>query len=336
VPAATLRILARNIESDGFTPLRADAFSPLKLQFSDFSIELLDQGRRPRLESARKFFPDAVFGECIIEREYEAIPPAPLAYSGFGAIPDDAEDLLLLLRLFRIGDLAFVSLSIEKPDSPPSMQYPYRAISNNVFNSTRPFRIDRSDVTKWEALASSLRSSASWNSSWFKVARRWFVYGGAKEFNPNFESDIDRVADYVAALEAILVPKSDQFIQRQLKRRSVRLLELNEKDASTTKKLLTRFYKIRSTLVHGSKVSDEDLSYLRESERWQEFEQIVRDLLVAAVLNIPAEDAARVAYVSKLYEPNDEERAGALVESFRAIKDSKVRRELICKLVNKL
>jgi hypothetical protein len=122
--AATLRILARNIESDGFMPIAADAFSPLKLQFNDFSIELLAQGKHRRLEYARSFFKCAMFDECLIEREYDVIPPAPHAYSGFGAIPNDAEDLLLLLRLFRPGDLAFVSVGMHKPGSQPVVQYP--------------------------------------------------------------------------------------------------------------------------------------------------------------------------------------------------------------------
>ncbi len=165
-----------------------------------------------------------------------------------------------------------------------------------------------------------------------QVARRWFLYGGAKEFNPNFESDVDRVADYMAALEATLVPKSDQFVQRQLKERAVRLLGLSNDEATATKKVLTRFYKIRSTLVHGSPVSDDDLSYLQDRERWREFEQIVRDLLRAALLKVPAEDVARVAYLSKLYEPSDDERAEDLEKNFRAIKDKRVRREPLVKL----
>jgi hypothetical protein len=336
VPAATLRILARNVESDAFRLVPADPSSQMKIQLPGLSIELLD--RQSRLNYARDFFKDATRDECLIERDYESIPPSPEPedYGDFGGIPWDAEDLLFLLRLFRPGDLAFVSLSMQRPHRPPQKLYPYRVISDANRNSTRPFRIDRSDVPSWEVFAISVKSSPAWKSAWFNVARRWFLYGGAKEFNPNCESEVDRVADYVAALEAILVPKSDQFIQRQLKRRAVRLLGLNDEDALATKKLLMRFYKIRSTLVHGSKVSDDDLLYLQDRERWREFEQIVRDLLVAAVLKMPAGEPARLAYLSRLYEPNDEERAEALVESFKAINNSKVRRELICKIVHKL
>lgn len=336
MPAATLRILARNIESDGFTPISADAFSPQKIQFSDFSIELID--KQLRLRYARNFFKDAMLGECLIERDYESIPPAPVAedYGEFGGIPWDAEDLLLLLRLFRPGDLAFVSLSMQKPCGHLTKLYPYRMISDASHNSTRPFRVDRSDVPSWEAFANSVRSSPAWNSSWFRVARRWFLYGGAKEFNPNFEDAVDRVADYVAALEAALIPESDLHIQRRLRERAVRLLSVNDGDVSATKKILTRFYGIRSTLVHGSPLSDKELSYLRDRQRWSEFEQLVRDLLVAALRRVPTEDNARVSYLVGLYEPGDAERGEDFAKNFKTIKGRQVGKELLLKLLGEL
>jgi hypothetical protein len=107
---------------------------------------------------------------------------------------------------------------------------------------------------------------------------------------------------------------------------------LSGEETKATKKILTRFYKIRSTLVHGSPVSGEDLAYLQNRELWREFEKLVRDLLRAALLKIPADDVARTAYLSKLYEPSDDERAEELERTFRAIKDQRVRKELLSKL----
>jgi hypothetical protein len=183
-------------------------------------------------------------------------------------------------------------------------------------------------------------SSASWNSPWFKVARRWFLYGGAKEFNPyieseatgDFDGEVDRVADYVAALEAALLPENDLFIQRRLKERAIRILALDDEKASLTKKLLGQFYGIRSTLVHGNRLSSDDLSYLRNRQRWLEFEHLVRDLLVAALRNVPPQEEARVSYLADLYEPSDAERAEDFAKNFKAIKDSGVRLALIDRL----
>lgn len=329
---ATLRILARNIESDAFRQTDDDPSSQWKLHFPDFSIELLARGKHCRLEYARKFFPDAMFDECIIEREYQSIPRREDEVSGVDQILADAEELLLLLRLFRPGDLAFISVSVRTHDSNPAQLYPNRVILDSVHNSPRPFRIDEADARHWEPFVSSLKSSEAWKSTWFNVARRCFLYGGAKEFNPNFESGIDRVADYVAALEAALIPDSDLFIQRRLRERAIRLLRLNDKDGLAAKKILTRLYGIRSTLVHGSPVSNKELSYLQDSQRWLEFDQLVRDLIVAAVRTIPAEDSDRVAYLAGLFEPSDAERAEDFVNNFKTVKNPEVRRDLLVAL----
>lgn len=329
MPAATLRILARNIESE-FNRESFNFGEPDRIQFSDFSIEHLHQANRSRFNYARKFFENAMVGECLIEREYEAIPAKAGDYTGFGAITDAPEDLLLLLRLFRPGDLAFVAVSIEKSGHSPQTLYPYRVISNLVTDSTRQFVLEHADVPAWESFAASLKSSASWTSDWFRVSRRSFLYGGSEEFNPNFESEVDRVADYMASLEAALVPKSF-LIQRCLKERAVRLLGLDEDRAQRVKKMLSKFYAVRSTLVHGGSVK-EQLAVLQDPDGWLNFERLVRDLLVAAIRKIPAEESARKAYLTSLYEPDDNARAEEINENFKAIKDPTIREALVAVL----
>lgn len=101
-PAATARVLIQNLESN-----------PLRLQFSEFKIEYLHQSNRKGLVHAKEFFPEAVYGNSLLEWDFPDIPAAPIAPSGFGAIPFEAEDLLLLLRLYRPGDLAFVAMQLE-------------------------------------------------------------------------------------------------------------------------------------------------------------------------------------------------------------------------------
>ena len=330
MPAATLRILARNIESAAFNRESSNITEPLKIQFSTFAIEQLHQVNRSRFDYARRFFKDAMFGECLIEREYQSIPPKPGDFSGFGAIADEPEDLLLLFRLFHPGDLVFAAVSIETSGHNPANLYPYRVISGLVGESTRQFRLEQTDVSTWENFAASLRSSDSWRADWFKVSRRSFLYGGSKEFNPNFESEVDGVADYIAALEAALVPKSF-LIQRSLKERAVRLLGLTEDKARQTKKLLGKFYAVRSALVHGASVKDQ-LLLLQDRNCWYEFEQLVRDLIVAALRKVPPEENSHQSYLASLYEADDNARAEQIEENFKAIKDPNARKSLLAVL----
>jgi hypothetical protein len=332
MPATTLRILARNFESDGFKRDRSELTLASTLHFSEFSVEYLHQGNSRRLRYARQFFRDAMFDECLIEREYREVPPLPRDPTGFGAITNEPEDLLLLLRLFQPGDLAFVAVTIQDAKGTINALYPNRVISNLVTESTRQFAFRKDEIGKWESFAQSLRKSPSWNADWLSVARRSFIYGMSKEFNPNFESEVDRVVDYMTALEATLVPETD-FVKRRLKNRAIKLLGLDSEEAGSARKLLNDMYSIRSTLVHGSSLGSQ-LDILQDRDRWQEFECLVRRLLVAGLKEIPAEDSSRRSFLSGLYDPNDKERAEELIKNYKAIGDNSVRRDLVVSLNN--
>ncbi|MGA8224379.1 MAG: hypothetical protein WB780_22225 [Candidatus Acidiferrales bacterium] len=315
VPVATARVLVRNLESD-----------TNRLQFAYFSIETIETVRD--LDAARRFFPEAMRDEWLLIRDYDAIPPAPEAWSGFGAIPNDVEDLLLLLRLYRPGDLAFVGFHVTTPTA-SSRQYPYRAISNLVSNhSTRPFRLNQAECASWEQFEAPLRMSPQWNSTWFEVCRRFLLYAGGKEFNPNFQGDVDRVIDYMTALEAAIVPESD-FVSRRLRERAKLLLSLQGEAGATVQKLLTDMYGIRSTLVHGSALNEEQLSLLRDRVQWWKFEQIARDLVVAALRTVPSNDTERRSQLASIYDLCDEVRAEKLRQDFTAIKNDDLKQQLI-------
>lgn len=330
-PAATLRILVRDFESDAFSRNDRDFISPLKIQFSDFSVEYIADGNSRRLEYARRFFDEAMYGDCLIERAYETIPPLPEDFPGFGAIVLAPEELLLLLRLFRPGDLVFAAVKIEKVQGGELRQSslkPYRVISGIGGDSTRPFVLSKSDITTWEEFAATLRTSASWASTWFQVARRCFLKGSSEEFNANFPHEVDRVADYVAALEAALVPETD-FVSRRLRERAVKLLGLEGDASAALMKLLNEFYAIRSTLVHGSPLSEDQMSVLRDRDHWWEFEEGVRNLLVSALKNVPPDEVSRRSYLASLYDPDDEARAARIGDEFRGIRDPNVKQELL-------
>ena len=87
-----------------------------------------------------------------------------------------------------------------------------------------------------------------------------FVWS-SDEFNANFPSEVDRVADYVAA--AALVPESD-FVSQRLRERAVKLLGLEADPARKTGKLLNQLYSIRSRLVHGSPLSEDQMLVLQD------------------------------------------------------------------------
>ncbi len=290
---ATVRVLVRNVEADGET-----------LTFSNFSLRELDPSN---YQAAREFFPGAMQREWLLERDYDAIPPLPPIAEGwpgpFGGIPFDVEDTLLLLRLYRPGDLVFAGIHVQMYQAPAQSvaQYPHRAISPLVTTSTRPFQFAQADCTAWERFAEPLKSAPQWYSSWFRVVRRCLLYAGGKEFNPNFHDDIDRVIDYMTALEATLVAKSKP-IALCMKERAVRLLGLSGQDADDARNLLSEMYNIRSTLVHGSPAKPGQMTFLQDPSQWAKCEQMVRSTLVAALRAVPSDEAARLKYLKQLFK----------------------------------
>jgi len=320
-PAATVRVLVRNFSSD-----------TNQVQFSKFEIESMRDSNK--WDAARKYIPEVMRNEWVLTREYDVIPPAYEAWSGFGAIPNDIEDTLLLLRLYKPGDLAFAAVIFTTPETNSlARQCPYRVNSNLVSNhSLRPYTLNQAETADWEKFEAGLRASPAWESSWFKICRRCFLYGGSQEFNPNFEFDIDRVIDYTSSLEAALIPEHD-FLSRRLCNRALKLLEpQSDTESKAIKVLLKKMYGIRSSLVHGSPLKDEEKVIIQQKELWLSFEQLVRTILICALRNVPSSETDRRTYLSGLYEPSDQDRADKLREDFRTIKDIQVKQVLLNEL----
>jgi hypothetical protein len=155
--------------------------------------------------------------------------------------------------------------------------------------STRQYVLKQAGCPEWERSARPLRAAAQWDSVWFAVSRRFLLYGGGKEFNANFESEVDRVIDFMTALEAALVPESD-FVSRRLRERAERLLDLSGNPDLAAKRLINQMYGVRCSLVHGSALGFDQIKLLRDNAQWWRFEELVRMLLVEALRCVPSAD----------------------------------------------
>ena len=76
------------------------------LLFQNFSIQRVTYWNweqvKQRFPGCRGFHNDA---HHYIQRDYSTVPPHPNDCVGLGSIPYDAEDIMLLLRLFKPGDI---------------------------------------------------------------------------------------------------------------------------------------------------------------------------------------------------------------------------------------
>ncbi len=291
-----------------------------RLDFGDFKIERIGL----KFQEFREIFSsvDVNNDDWIFEKSYTVPPPGPPG-SPVGGIPNDIEDILVLFRLYKIGDIAFVKQAIIQPSGNRVVQFPYRAMNDLNSYSAIQFKIGPDECEPWKAFADGIQASQSWRAEWFGVARRFFLYGGAKEFNPEWD-DVDRIVDYATALEAAIVPESE-FSSRRFRHRAAKLV--CPKDVEQQKivcKLVRQVYDIRSSIVHGSKLSRDKRDWLVENCR--DLELRVRQVLTAAVHNVPAEEAERRTMLAALYDPTDEDRGGFALQKFQEIRTDHVRK----------
>ena len=269
-------ILVRNIKSRSET-----------LDFGEFTVERIGFRFTKLREDLSSL--DANQDDWILEKQYSTLPPGPPG-SPVGGIPMDIEDLLLLLRFFRPGDISFIRQAVIPPSGSVLVQFPYRAMNDLNSYSFSRFEIESEECEAWRVFADRLRQSQSWRSNWFATARRFFLSGGAKEFKPNWD-DVDRIADYATALEATLVPEKDSITRRISRRAGVLLAQDGLGEMAAIGSFVKRLYEIRSRIVHGSAMGDETRDWLFDN--WDEMEIRMRQILVAAVTKLPPDEEDR-------------------------------------------
>lgn len=304
-----------------------------ELHFQNFIIRKLRAGYRDELEHARSLFPYSrvSFGDWVYEKSYEK-PPQVLNSEqdvGLGRIPIETEDALLLFRLFSIGDICFTAQTIRQPDGGLNFQYPYWAMSD--IHTILPYRMEQDVCPKWDEFAAEIPTYEGWNSIWFKTARSFFLSGGAKEFNVYWDR-LERIVDYMVALEATLSTETD-YLRRRLSERAIKLLGLTETNRDEKLRLLKKFYDFRSSIAHGSQVSEKNKDFIKSNR--DEFESIVRSILVEAIRSLPSDESQRKSQLSQLFDISDEDRCEKISTDFFRISDTRARYKLLILLIER-
>ncbi|MBC8461589.1 MAG: hypothetical protein H8D67_26740 [Deltaproteobacteria bacterium] len=280
-----------------------------ELYFADFKLWKVGSNFDNDLRKAQHLFPKAwpLYEDYVYEKAYDDDD------NGRERAPFDIEDALLLMRLFKTGDLFFLNPCIEEPNGDLSSQLPYPVM---VYTHTaNRYNIESEECAKFDLFASEILSLPNWSSGWFKTARRFFLYGGGKEYNPRHDL-VDRIVDYITALEAILVPEKD-FLGRRLRERAASLLKDHQIDINDTKRLLRDFYNVRSAVVHGGDISAfKDDVLIRNID----FESIVRKVIVEALRVLPPGDD-RERFLKYLFDICDHTRSEKVFKDFCSIKD---------------
>lgn len=308
-------VLVRNLES-----------SAVSLDFGEFTIKLVGI----RFQELRDIFSSADVNpdDWIFEKSYTLLPLGAPG-SPVGGIPTDIEDILLLLRLHRAGDISFIKQTIIPPSGNKLVQFPCRAINDlNSYSSLR-FKFESEECEEWKAFSIRIRNGQSWNSDWFAAARRFFLSGGAKPFNPA-RDDVDRIVDYATALESALVPEKDYNTRRISRRAAALLPSVDPTDHEVIVGFIKKLCEIRSRIVHGNGMNDETRAWLFTNS--EVVESRVREILAAAVQQLPPGEEKRRAALAQFYNPTDDDRGNFIVEKFREIKNAGVRKAVAAEI----
>jgi hypothetical protein len=314
----TAFVLVKNIDSD------CD-----ELNFSNFKLKEIQQDDDDFFKEARNsLFPGshADKGDWIYERCYQ-----DTIANLVNTISNDIENILFLLRLFKVGDLVFLAPCIKKPDGTLLRQLPYRVMSD--ISPSQNYQLQAQECSQFDEFATKISSQKNWESAWFQTARRFFLYGSSKEFNPRHNL-IDRIVDYMIVMESILVPEKD-FVGRRLRERSISLLNDFNPDQNDPKLLLRDFYEIRSRIVHGDNIS----SNSNVLHRNVEFENIVRKVIIEAIKTFPEDDSERMDFLKQLFDVCDGDKATQVYQDFCSIKETAEKKrcfDLISKRLQKI
>ena len=279
-----------------------------ELHFADFKLWKIGSSYDNDLKRAQHLFSNAwpLKEDYVYEKTYDDDDKererAPL----------DIEDTLLLMRLFKTRDIFFVNPCIEGPNGELSSQFPYPVMVYTL--TTNRYKIESEECLTFNSFVSEILFLPNWSSSWFKTARRFFLYGGGKDYNPRHDL-VDRIVDYITVLEAILVPEKD-FVGRRLRKRAAALIEKHN-DIVDINGLLKGFYGVRSAVVHGGDISSFKNNILKRN---LDFETIVRKIIVEALRVFPVGDDRKI-FLKQLFDICDQTRSKKVFSDFCAIKD---------------
>jgi len=301
------------------------------LEFSDFRIFQVTSSNWDEVKEW--FHPTFVSrqGNDYVLHRIAPIRSHPEDITGLGSLPYESEDLMLLLRLFRVGDLRFNAQVFRNANGELLRQYSYPPVISEGPSSDK-YEFGAGDISNFEAFAVAIRHSPGWSSAWFRVARRYFLWGGSKEFNYAREDpatwELERVLDYMVALEAALVPEKD-FVSRRLRERGAKMLANNPEKQGEARKRLLGFYDIRSRLAHGDGASGSMLETLQGTRA---FEKDVREILIYALSHLPSDPEGRRTALCAHFEITEGDRANKISEDFHKIKQEAVRQSLAFRL----
>lgn len=104
----------------------------------------------------------------------------------------------------------------------------------------------------------------------------------------------------------------------------------NPAEQDAIERFVNRLYDIRSRIVHGNGVSEKDRIWLKLN--WRDVETRVRQILAAALQNLPPGEEDRRTLLTRLYDPSDYDRGQTVLSRFKEIQTERVQRDIAAQI----
>jgi len=265
------------------------------LDFRDFKIISVKQG--PESAKWKRKLGCKVVPENILIKEFPNYKMQDDDVSGFARIIDSIKDLLLVFRLFRVGDILFSDLLIKDMERKESFYDPYSSARPSFFK----YDLGQDDIENFNNFRDKITNKVGYGNKFYEFSLNHFVSGINKSFFYRIEN-LERIVDYVVALESLfLIDNKLYFLRRTMAERISRLL----KDDSV-KKIVKYMYDERSNIVHGNSIDLAKNKWLKKREKikahMQGFEELMRKVFVRLFDHNFSEKEEMVKFMAQLYD----------------------------------
>ena len=135
------------------------------LEFGEFTLRRIEASN---YETYRNVFTsgDVFQNDWVYRREYpDLVFSAPLLSGPVKRIPQDTEDILFLLRLYKVGDIGFHNQIVRSPGGTRLEQAAYSNMNTLNRNSAFTTELEPEECLKFLEFANGIRGSQSWGGS---------------------------------------------------------------------------------------------------------------------------------------------------------------------------
>lgn len=234
-----------------------------ELDFGDFRIRTLRQGREAaewREKLGCKGVP-----LCILIMNYNDYDVLTGGITGYDKMIDSVRELLLLFRLFKVGDINFNDFKIIDTDDPTNSVV-------NLYNQGQPsvykYNFEAKEIEQFNIFRKEVTNKCGYKNIFLEFALNHFMSGVDKGFYGI--KGLEKIVDYVIALESIiLIDNKRYFLRRTIAERVAALLKDDK-----VKEAIKYMYTERSNIVHGNYIGVDF-----NGRKWAEKKKEVAQLL---------------------------------------------------------